>query len=83
MKDLPDADGRGADCLGAGLAGAGDLLANSEPTALSKNPPPEVRLVGVDCLGAGLAGAGDLLANSEPTALSKKPLDVPTCSPIC
>ena len=69
--------------MGAGLAGAGDLLANSEPIALSKKPPPEVGLLGVDCLGAGLAGAGDLLANSEPIALSKNPPpDVPA-NPMC
>lgn len=48
------------------------LLANSDPTALSKNPG-EAGLAGVDCLGAGFVGVLGLFANCEPIALSKKP----------
>ena len=74
-RSLPEAVGD--DCLGAGAAFLGDslLLANWEPTLLSKNPPPEDAFVEDDCLGAGAAFLGDslLLANWEPTLLSKKP----------
>ena len=72
---LPEAEVVRAACLGAAFAGAADLVANWEPTELSKNPPPEEAFVGEDCLGAGAAflGASDLLANWEPTELSKKP----------
>ena len=65
----------GAACLGAAFLGDSLLLANWEPTLLSKKPPPEELFAGEDCLGAGAAFLGDslLLANSEPTELSKKP----------
>ena len=52
--------------------GVEDLLANSDPTALSKKPG-EAGLAGADCLGASFVGVLGLLANCEPTALSKKP----------
>ena len=54
----------GVVCLGAAFLGDSDLLANWEPTLLSKNPPEEV-FGGEDCLGAGAAFLGDslLLAN--------------------
>lgn len=85
IKNLPEAEGAvfwgaacwgaacwGAACLGGVLLGVEALLANSEPTALSKNPG-EAGLAGVDCLGAGFVGVLGLLANCEPIALSKKP----------
>ena len=74
-RSLPEADVVGAACLGAAFLGDSDLLANWEPTELSKNPPPEDAFVGDDCLGAGAAflGDSDLLANWEPTLLSKNP----------
>ncbi len=73
--NLPEADEVQAACLGAALAGAADLVANWEPTELSKKPLPEEALVGEDCLGAGAAFLGEslLLANWEPTELSKNP----------
>ena len=63
-----------ADLVGAAFLGDSLLLANWEPTELSKNPPEEA-FVGEDCLGAGAAflGDSDLLANWEPTELSKNP----------
>jgi len=72
---LPEEDVVGAACLGAAFLGDSDLLANWEPTELSKKPPPEDTLVGKDCLEAGAAFLGDslLLANWEPTELSKNP----------
>ncbi len=78
-KSLPEEDEVGADCLGAAFRGDSDLLANWEPTELSKNPPPEEALVGGEYLGAGAAFLGDslLLANSAPTELSKNPLEEP------
>ncbi len=73
-KSLPEADLAGAACLGAAFLGDSLLLANWEPTELSKNPPEEA-FVGGECLGAGAAflGDSDLLANWEPTELSKNP----------
>ena len=38
---MPEAEAAGAVFLGAAFVGDPDLLANSEPTALSKKPPPE------------------------------------------
>ena len=77
--DLVGADLVGAACLEAGAAFLGDslLLANWEPTELSKNPPPEEAFVGEDCLGEAFLGDSDLLANSAPTLLSKKPFELP------
>jgi len=65
----------GAACSGAGAAFLGDslLLANWEPTELSKKPPPEEALVGEACLGAAFLGDSLLVANWEPTELSKNP----------
>jgi len=55
------------------------LVANWEPTELSKNPPsPEEDLEGADFVGAAFLGAADLVANWEPTELSKKPRELPT-----
>ena len=73
-KSLPEADLAGAACLGAAFLGDSLLLANWEPTELSKNPPEEA-FVREECLGAGADFLGDslLLANWEPTELSKKP----------
>ena len=72
---LPEAEAVRAACLGAAFARAADLVANWDPTELSKNPPPEEALVGADCLGAGDAFLRDslLLAKWEPTELSKNP----------
>ena len=77
-KSLPEADLAGAACLGAAFLGDSLLLANWEPTELSKNPPEEA-FVGEECLGAGADFLGDslLLANWEPTELSKNPLEEP------
>jgi len=65
--------------LGAAFREDSDLLANSEPTELSKKPPPEEPLVGEDCLEAGANFLGDslLLANWAPTELSKNPFEAP------
>ncbi len=49
------------------------LLANWEPTELSKKPPPEEAFVGAACLGAVFLGDSLLLSNWEPTELSKNP----------
>ncbi len=78
-RSLPEADVVGAACLGAAFLGDSLLLANCEPTELSKKPPPEDPLVGEDCLGAGADFLGDslLLANWAPTELSKNPLEEP------
>ena len=76
MKSLPEEDALvGVVCLGAAFLGDSLLLANWDPTELSKKPPPEEDFAGEECLGAGAAFLGDslLLANSEPTDLSKKP----------
>ena len=74
-RSLPEEDLVGAACLGAAFLGDSILLANWEPTLLSKKPPPEDAFVGEEDLGAGAAflGDSDLLANWEPTLLSKKP----------
>jgi len=73
---LPEADAVGAACLGAAFLGDSDLLANWEPTELSKKPPEEA-FVGAACVGAaaGAAFLGDslLLANWGPIELSKNP----------
>ena len=43
-RNVPEAEAEGAAFLGAAFGGVSDLvldlLANCEPTALSKNPPP-------------------------------------------
>jgi len=78
-RSLPEEDVVGAACLGAAFLGDSDLLANWEPTELSKNPPPEEAFVGEDCLGAGAAFLGDslLVANWAPTEVSKNPFEAP------
>ena len=72
---MPAEDVVGAACLGAVFLRDSLLLANCEPTELSKKPPAEEAFVGEDCLRAGAAFLGDslLLANWEPTELSKNP----------
>ena len=77
---MPEEDLVGVACLGAAFLGDSLLLANWEPTELSKKPPPpEEAFVEEDFLGAGADFLGDslLLANSAPTELSKNPLEEP------
>jgi len=58
--------------LGAAFLGDSDLLANWEPTELSKNPPPEDAFVEADSLGAAFLGALDPLVDWAATLLSRK-----------
>ena len=42
-RNVPEAEALGAALLRAGILGVSGLLANWEPTALSKKPPPATK----------------------------------------